>query len=232
MKIIFPERKKKLAILLTILLTLTACSSSKVKVLSAWKGENDNIAKFKSKNVFVMARTADNSSRIAFEEKITQELLKVGINATESFKKVPKIYPNRVITEERLEMIKSLLKSEGYNAVVLTVIKDKEKSTSTSSTGIYIGAYGNYYPGYYGNFNDYFMYPYAYGPYYNSFGGTIPATVSSHTSITYVLETVAFNLDEAPENQLVAVINSSIKDPKKAYEIADKYVDTIIEHLK
>ena len=178
----------------------------------------------------VYARTADNSARIAFEEAIANEIRKDGIKVTESFKKFPKIHMNREMTPEREEMIMSILDSEGFNGIVLTTVKDKEQTTRTETTGVYMGAsYGAFYPGYYGGFNSYWRHPYAFGPYYNSFGGYIPTGSTTRTSTTYVLETVAYNLDESEENQLVFVVTSSIDDPKDAYKTAEKYVQKIVQ---
>lgn len=204
------------------------CSS--VKVLDAWRGDPESIDKFTKKNVLVYARTADNSARIAFEEAISNEIRKDGIKVTESFKKFPKIHMNREMTPEREKMINSILDSEGYNGIVITTVKDKEQTTRTENSGVYVGAsYGMGYPGYYGGFNSYWRTPYAYGPYYNSFGGYIPTGSTTTTSTTYVLETVAYNLDEPEENQLVFVVTSSIDDPKDAYKTAEKYVQKIVQ---
>ncbi len=227
--------KNTLKVLLFTLsfIALQGCSSSKSKVIDSWKADQNVVDIFKEKNVLVIARTANDHARIAFEEAIALELKAVGIKATESFKKAPKIYPNREISEERVALIKSLLDSEGYTGIVLTVIKEKEQVTATSSSGIYVGAsYGNYYPGYYGNFYNYYSYPYAYGSYYDSFGGYIPTSTTTRTYNNYILETVAYNLDEAAENQLVAVVTSSLNDPKEAYKSAAVYASNMMKSLQ
>lgn len=211
--------------------TLQNCSST--KVVDAWKAEEAVIDKFKEKNILVIARTANNQARLAFEIAMADELRQKGIKVTESYTKAPKIYPNREMSEERVALIKSLLDSEGFNAVVLTVIKDKSQIVRTSSSGIYVGAtYGNYYPGYYGGFYNYFSYPYAYGSYYDSFGGYIPMSSSTYTETKYVLETVVYNLDEPSEDQLVAVVTTNLDDPKDAYKTADKYVREVMQSLE
>ncbi|MCJ7468421.1 MAG: hypothetical protein MUO53_17210 [Maribacter sp.] len=225
------DNKLKLLLIGMGLFFAQGCSS--IKVIDAWKGDPSNIEKFKEKNVLVIARTANDHARIAFEEQIAMKLRAKGIKATESFKKAPKIYPNKEISEERVALIKSLLASEGYTGIVLTVIKDKEETTRTNSSGIYIGAsYNNYYPGYYGGFYNYYAMPYAYGSYYDSFGGYIPTSTSTYSTTKYVLETVAYNLDEPSENQLVAIVTSSINDPKEAYKTAEKYVKQIMKSLE
>ena len=209
---------------------LQNCAST--KVLDAWKAEPSIVDLFKQKNVLVIARTANNQARLAFEIEIANALRERGIKVTESYTKAPKIYPNKEMSEERVELIKSLLDSEGFNAIVITVIKDKQETVRTSSNGIYFGAtYNNYYPGYYGGFYNYFSYPYAYGSYYNSFGGYIPTSTSTHTDTKYVLETVAYNLDEPTEKQLVAVVTTSLDDPKDAYKTAEEYVELMMKQF-
>jgi len=224
--------KKNLTILVLLAFSFVFQNCGSVKVRDSWMGEEDTVAQFKKKNILVLARTADNTARIAFEEALANELRAEGYEATESFKKFPKIYTNKEITEERVAFIESILDSEGYTGIVIVAVKDQESTTTTSSSGIYVGAgYGGY-PGYYGGFYNYYRTPYAYGPYYNSFGGYIPTSTSTSTSTTYVLETVFYNLDEPEENQLVAVVTSELDDPKEAYKTAGKYVETMVKSFR
>jgi hypothetical protein len=224
---------KNLYYLILLAFTFTIfqnCSST--KVIDAWKAEQSVVDLFKEKKVIVIARTANNQARLAFESTLANELRSRGINAIESFSKAPKIYPNKEMSEERVAFIKSLMESEGINAVVLTVIKDKQETVRTSTSGIYVGAsYSSYYPAYYGGFYNYYTQPYAYGSYYDSFGGYIPTGSSTYVETKYVLETVAYNLDEPTEKQLVAVVTTSLDDPKEAYKTAEKYVALMFQHL-
>ncbi|WP_033956143.1 hypothetical protein [Psychroserpens jangbogonensis] len=225
-------KSKNYLILLTFsFIFFQNCSST--KVLDSWKANDDVINKFKEKNVLVIARTSNNQARIAFENALAEDLRGRGLKVTESYSKAPQIYPNREMSEERVALMKSLLDSEGFNAIILIVIKDKSSITRTSNSGIYVGAsYGNYYPNHYGGFYNYYSYPYAYGSYYNSFGGYIPTSSSTYTETKYVLETVVYNLDEPSEDQLVAVVTTSIDDPKDAYKTADLYVEEMMKSLE
>ncbi len=225
------DKRLHLLVFVAMFSMLSSCSS--VKVLDAWKGPDENVAKFKQKNVLVLARTANTTARIAFEEEISKALAASDIKATESFKKFPKIHKNREMTEEREAMIRSILNSEGYTGIVITTVRDKEETTSTNTSGVYVGAsYGYGYPGYYGGFYNYYRYPYAYGSYYNSFGGYIPTGTTTSTYTTYILETVAYNLDEPEENQLVFVARTSLDDPTNAYKTAEKYVAKLTEAIR
>ncbi len=183
--------------------------------------------------MLVIARTNNDQARIAFEREIASQLRAKGIKATESYTKAPKIHANREMTEERLALIRSLMDSEGFDAVVITVVKDKTQTTTTSSSGVYFGAsYSNFYPGYYGGFYDYYSYPYAYGSYYDSFGGYVPLSTTTRTSTKYVLETIAYNLDQSSNDQIVAVVTTSLNDPKNAPKTAKTYVEEIMKSLE
>ena len=224
--------KKTTLVLTTLLITLFIQSCGGVKVVTAWKAEDSIVDLFKKKKVLVIARTSDNQARVAFEFALADAMRESGINAIESYTKAPEIHPEREMSEERITFIKSILKSEGFNAILMTVVKDKKLTQTTTQDGIYMGMGMGYgYPSYYGGFHSYYRQPYAYGPYYNSFGGYIPTGTTTSTSTEYVLETVAYNLDEPAEKQLVAVVTTTLKNPKDAYKTADKYVAKISESL-
>ena len=225
--------KLKYAAILLIMGGLILQSCSSVKVLNSWKADQEVINTFKDKNILVIARTADNNSRVDFEEEIANQMRSKGFTVTESFWRVAQLHPEREMTEERKALIKKVLEVEKYTGIVVTTIKDKQEITTVSSNGIYIGAtYGNNYPGYYGSFYNYYSYPYASGYYYGGFGGYIPVSTSTSTRTKYVLETVAFNLDASPEDQIVAVITSEIKNPKDAHKTAVEFVKKVVQSLE
>jgi len=215
-----------LVLSLTVILFLNACSS--VKVLDSWKA--DNVNSLKDKNVLVIARTQNKQARIAFEQEIANQLRSTGIKATESFTKFPKLNPDEKPSEERQEMVRTILENEGFSGVVLTVVKDIQESTRTTSDGGYYagGSYGSYYPGYYGGFYGYYRHPYSY----SSYGNYVPTSTSTYTSTTYILETVIYNLDEPEEKQLIAVVTTQIEDPKDVTKNAKEYVKKIVESFK
>ena len=209
-----------------------ASSCSGVKVLNSWKADQETLNDFKDNKILVISRTADKSARIAFEQAIADKLREKGLNATESFSRVPVMHMEKEMTEERMNMIRNLMDSEGYTAVVLTAIKQDEKHTQTTHSGVYASAaYSDYYPGYYGNFFDYYAFPYAVGPYYSAFGGYVPVSTSTRTYSNYILETVAYNLEKEGKDQLVAVVKTSLKDPRDAYKTADQFIDAISKSL-
>ncbi|WP_027125024.1 hypothetical protein [Gelidibacter mesophilus] len=220
--------KKSISLVLglTAVLLFSGCSS--VKVMNSWKG--DNAAAVKDKNFIVIARTSDTQSRIAFENEIVKQLSEKGMKATASFTKFPSLNPDVEVTEERKAEIESTIKKAGFNAVVLTVIKDVQNLTKTTQEGGYYagGNYYEYYPRYYGGFYGYYHHPMSY----STMGNYVPETYVTSSSKNYILETVIYDLDETNENQLVAVVTSKIEDPEGASKIASQYVKAITKSFE
>ncbi len=207
---------------LTTLLVFNSCSS--VKVLDSWEAEN--VSSINDKNIIVIARTENNQARIAFENEIVNQLKAKGLKATSSFTKFPKLNPDQKVSEDKQQQIKSLLTDEGFNAVILTVIKDVQEETRTvTQGGYYAGAmsYPRYYRGFYG---------YYYNPMsYSTYGSYVPETSTTYTSKTFVLESVAYNLEEAEDKQLVAVVTSQLENPSNVTNVAKEYVKAITKSL-
>ncbi|MCK9452673.1 MAG: hypothetical protein M0Q90_13350 [Bacteroidales bacterium] len=202
---------------LTLILFLSGCSS--VTVLNSWKSDDSNA--IKDNNFIVIARTANTQTRIAFENEMVKQLSERGMKATASFTKFPKIDPDQEVTEERVNEIIATLKNDGFNAVVLTVLKEVENLTQTTVEGG--GNYYGNYPRYYRGFGGYYRNPMSYSRY----GTLMPETYTTTTTQNYVLETVIYNLDESNEKQLVAVVTSKIEDPGSASNTAVQYVKAI-----
>jgi len=210
-------------VILISILTISSCSS--VKVLNSWKA--DNMSEVKDNNILVIARTSNTSSRIAFENEIVKELAARNIKATASFTKFPNLNPDQEITEEKEKNIKDLIKKEGFNGVVLTVIKEKQELTKTVNDGGYYagGNYYGYYPRYYNGFYGYYYNPHAY----STLGNYVNQTSTTYTANNYIVETVIYNLDESEDRQLVGVVTSKIEEPENAAKTSKQYVKAIAQ---
>lgn len=219
--------KKSIYLVLSMIaiVVLNSCSSS-TKVLDSWK--SDNISDMNDNNILVIARTADTQARIAFEQEIVNQLQSTGLTATPSFTRFPKMNPDEPVSEERQKLITTILDSEGYDGIVLTVLKDARETTNTVTSGGYYtgGMYSSYYPRYYGGFHGYYHHPYSYSTY----GGyyTQPTT-RTYTTKTYILETVIYDLTFPENQQLVAVVTTEIKDPSNVTSTAQDYVAAIVK---
>lgn len=214
------------SIYFTIFLLLSSCSS--VKVIDSWK--SDRISTIKDNNFLVVARANNLQAQIAFENEIVKQMRSNGYQATASFSKFGEMKPNEPKLESNKEKFKKILELEGFNAVILTVMKDYQEETRLEKEGGYYtgGNYYGYYPRYYSSF-----YPYYYNPIsYHSLGNYVEETYATSVSKLYILETTIYNLDESEENQLVAVITSKIDNPETASAAAKEYVKEISKKLK
>lgn len=221
------KKISKLFTLTILFISLSNCSS--VDVVDTWTG--DNVSTIKSQNVLVIARTANNSIRHKFEEQIAKRLRTKDINAIESYKKFPTINPDKKITEERAGKIKEMINEAGFNAVVLSVLKDVEVLEKTTREGGYeAGAsVSSYY--YYNNigFYGYYMDPVAFPSYEGVYQ---EETFTTQTAKILVLETTAYNLDLPKDKQLIATVTSKIDDPSNIQNLADDYAKAILKSLK
>lgn len=214
------------SIYLAIFLLFSGCSS--VKVIDSWK--SDSISTIKDNNFIVVARANNLQAQIAFENEIVKQMKSNGYQATASYSKFGEMKPNEPELESDKEKFKKILELEGFNAVILTVMKDYQEETRLEKEGGYYtgGNYYGYYPRYYSSF-----YPYYYNPIsYHSMGNYVEETYTTNVSKLYILETTIYNLDESEENQLVAVITSKIDNPETASSAAKGYVKEISKKLK
>lgn len=196
-----------------------------IKVVDAWKSPEVSI--IKDKSVLVVARTSNENARLAFERDITDKLIAKGIKATPSFSKFPPLAAAKDIDEERMKMIREILEYEGFDAIVITSVKDVRERTVSSGNNYYFSdPWNSFYPSYYGNFYGYYYQPYVYSIY---IGDTTPTT---YTTKTYYLETVAYNLKADQNDQLLAVVTTTIEDPKNAFKTSSKYTEEIFKALE
>ena len=213
-------------LVLTTVFLFSSCSS--VNVLNSWK--SDTADAVKDNNILVIARTANMGARVTFENEIVKELTARNMKATASFTKFPKLNPDQQLTKGSEQEIKKLLLDNGFDGVVLTVIKEKQELMKTVTDGGYNagGNYYGYYPRYYGGFYGYFYNPMSY----HSLGNYVPETTTTRTSKLYILETTIYDLNKTGENQLVAVVTSQLDNPESAGLVAPDFVKKIAASLK
>lgn len=206
---------------------LSSCVSS-VEVINSWK--SDQISTLIEQRILVIARTENNKSRGAFEEEIVKQLKSKGIKASTSYMKIPILNEERRYTDDEKKELVKHIKELGFNAIILTEVKQRSEQAQTIEEGGYYtgGSYSSLYPQYYGGFYGYYNHPYSH-PTYQSY---VPGTTSTEIIKSYVLETVFFNLDLSSTEQLVGVVTSAINDPENAYTAAEEYVKKIMKSLK
>ena len=221
--------KKALNLTLLLLLLAVVSSCSGIKVLDSWK--SDSLADIKDNNILVIARTENKQARIAFEQQISEQLRSSGIKATESFRELPEFnHDNQELTDEQKKNFQDFLKNEGYNGIILTVLKDYQERTETyQDGGYYAGAtyFPSYYPAYYGGFYGYYYNPLSYSTY----GSYVPTSTSTVTVRTYIVETVIYDLSKNEKEQLAAVVTTQIEDPKNITDNAIEYTQKVSQAL-
>ena len=220
--------KKSTYFLICFISILTFQSCSTVKVLDSWK--SGNVSDLKNRNFLVVARSANDQTRLVFENEIIKQMESNGYRVTSSFAKFGNMNPNEKPSESNKGMIKKMLESEGFDGVILTVLKDLKEETRLQKEGGYYagGNYYGYYPRYYGGFYGYYRHPMSM----TTLGNYVPETITTSTSKVYVLETTVYDL-KAPENkQLIAIVTSKIEDPESASAVAKSYVSKVSASLK
>ena len=212
---------------LIFLITMSNCGTS-VKVTDAW--QVDDIDEAREEQYLVIARVDDQTGRQRFEQEIADRLRVGGIKAVESYKQYPSLNVLLQLTDEEIDRWVNGIQSEGFNGIVLTVIRDSKSETRTSTSGVGVGV--GHYPGYYsdyGYFGDYFGS--VYSPYGYS-GAYIPVSQRTYTSETYYLESVAYDLERERNKQLIALVSVEVTDPKSAAEVAPKYADKVFAQFE
>lgn len=210
-------------VMIGLILMFTLGCGTSVKVTDAWQA--DDIDEAKEEQYLVIARVDDQVGRQRFELEIANRLREGGIKAVESYRQYPSLNILMQLSEEEIDRWIAGIQNEGFDGIILTVIKEAktEKRTSTSGVGVGVGYYPGYYDGY-GYFGDYFGS--VYSPYGYS-GAYIPVSQRTYTSEIYHLETVAYDLERERNKQLIAVVTVDITDPKSAADVAEKYADKV-----
>ena len=209
-------------------LLLGSCSNA--KVLYSWK--SDELPDIRDNSVLVIARTTREDVRTAFEDEITADLIKRGINAVPSYTRIPKLKPDEKLSEERKNEIKNMLEEAGFNGVVLTVLKDYQERTRVIGEGGYDASVNYGYtdlPTYMGyGFYVYYQHPLAY----STEDIYVEESQDVITSKLYVVETAAFDLDKEDDKQLMAVVRASLENPSGAASTAKNYAKAIASRFK
>ncbi len=208
-----------------LVLTLMSSCYSSLKVLNSWtESENNDLSR---KNVLVIAKTSNNSVRIETEEAITKQLAASNIKATSSFDLFSMLDPDRKLSKEEVEDFEKKIKNKGFNAIVLTTLKDYDETQHTEESGGYYAG-GNYYGGYYGGFNSYYGTIY---PIYFDSGVYVPSETNTYISKKYVLETVTYNLDLPKNKELISVTTVQVEDPANLSSITKKYAKAVVSRI-
>lgn len=224
---------QKLPFILALIICLSLNGCSGVKVLNSWTAPH--ATSLDGKKVLVIARTNKKEARIAFEDAITAKVRDAGIEASQGYKTFPELSQNKKLSEEEVAQARRMVEKAGFNVVIISLVKDKKLTVDRKSEGGYYagaGAHnvagGVYYPNYYSGFYGY----YGHSNSYVTSGNYVPGTMTVQESMTYVLETLIFDLEQSEDKQLVAEVTSSIEDPENAHQTAKTYATKVANSLK
>jgi len=220
----------KITFLISLLVLIVGCGPS-IKVTDAWKA--DNVKEAKDETFLVMVRTDDRSSRQILENNIAAQLRAEGVDAVESYTKYPSLKLNQKVSEEQIDEFVKKITNDGFEIIVLTVLRDVTSELVTEQSGGYYtgGGYGGY-PSRYGGYGGFGGY---YGSYYSPYGmggHYVPSTERTYTQEIYKLETVAYDLRKEGDTQLIAVVGVDITDPVSTSQIAEGYAKKVVERFK
>ena len=221
---------KRYNLILVIIISLIVSSCNSFKVLYNWSA--DDKESVEEKKILVVARTANKEVREAFEKEITKTLKASGMDATSSYVLFPDYDPEKKRTEEEKGAIRKILEDNGYNAVVMTVLKDYQEDARSGVAGGYEASVNYGYidhPTYLGwGFYTYFYHPLAYSTEDVYVEQTDEMLVVNKL---YVLDSIAFNLDLAEEDQMVGLFRASIENPDSAISTAKSYAKALAKTI-
>lgn len=221
---------KNFKILTGVLLLALVSSCSNIKVLATKKVEDRE--GLKGKNILVIAKTTDPDVRKVFEDQLTLEMNKMGLQGTQSYTLFPKIVPESELTEERQELIRKKIEDAGYNAVVLCRLQDHQEITREVGTGDYYASVNYGYidwPTYMGwGFYTYYYHPLSY----STEDIYVENTSDTITTQLYIVDTIAFNLDLPKEEQFVGLVRAQVENPESALGTAQTYARAIAKAVK
>ncbi len=202
------------------LILFSNCSS--VKVTDSWR--NLEVPDIKGKKVMVVSKTDDEVARIRFEKDLVQHLNKNGYQSIESYIMFPKSSPTKELSESEIIEIKEKLKNNGVDVVIVTVLKDCEEYTKTTTrNNSYYSVYPSYYGlGYYRGF---------YGYYGTVYIESDPVTMITTEAKKYTLETLVFDLTQPKEKQLLSVIITEIDDPQTLVGVSIDFSKRVVKEL-
>ena len=197
--------KSKEILLIAIAVLMVGCAP---KLSFSWTQPDYSAKKFSKIAVFTASKNLGTSGD--YQNNVVALLKSKGYNAVKCFD----LYPPTKKDFEEGELEKILLEA-GVDAVLTTLVVEKEKSVEYVQ-----GNYGYPYGGYYG-FGSYYNYRYA--PMYSNPG-------YYNETKTYILENNLFSLDDkSGQDDLIWVSQSVIKDPSNSF--TEKYAKLIVESL-
>jgi hypothetical protein len=198
------------SIAVTVLL-LSSCSTA--RVTDSWL--NDSYKDYQPKKILIVGLTENLSGRTLFEDQLKTEFANRGIEAVESYNVFKPKFTSLKQTEQDIEEEMKRLFNEGFDTILISVLKGVDEKVSYSGdnfrTYYYWRRFGRYY---YLAQDSYFM-----EGYYSKYK-------------IYHIEASLYNLKENNDKSLVWVASYDVVDPRKINTTVSNYVKAIIKSLE
>jgi hypothetical protein len=188
-----------------------SCSSA--RVTDSWL--NDTYKDYQPKKVLIIGLTDNLSARTQFEEQLKTELINRGTEAVESYTVFKPTFTSLKQTEEDIEEEIKRLSKEGFDAVLISVVKGVDKRVSYSGDNFRAYYYWRRFGRYYYLAQDVYLTE----GYYNDYK-------------IYHLEASLYNLKENNDKSLVWVSSYDVVDPRQINKTVSNYVKAIIKSLE
>jgi len=223
--------KRILQTLFVLFLVFQTTGCATTKVLNTWKA--DDLSEVKGKNVLVITRSSNPKVRKIFEDAIMKRLKASDIKGNVSYNLINELNAEKKLTKEEVNAAKKAIMDSGYNAVVLTILKDRKSTVTVTQDGGYTSGatYSSEINPFLYDFYTAFGSPYT-SPSIRHSGYYVEETFQEQEYVTFVLETLIFNLDKPEKDQLKGQVTSKLESPGSAIEVADAYARKVSKALK
>ena len=215
------------------LLLMIGCGSA-VKLKDSWQA--DNIDVIKSEKVLIISKSKSEGIRQRGEREIANALKAKGVDAVEAFVAFPYLSVNANRTEEELAKVLQQFLNAGYEAVMVTKLKDPSKKASTTTRITEGDKQKNETDKYYDT-SSYGKYPLTFGVYFNN--PEVPnrtpgpdglEETTDNYSEVFELETVTYHIKPGNE-QLLGSVTIDITDPEDIMGTLEKYAELVAKQI-
>jgi len=198
---------------LYILIMVLFVSCSSARVTDSWL--NDTYKDYQPKKILIIGLTDNLSARTVFEEQLKAELLSRGTEAVESYTVFKPTFTSLKQTEEDIEDEIKKLSKDGFDAVLISVVKGVDEKVSYSGENFRTYYYWRRFGRYYYLAQDVYLEE----GYYNKYK-------------IYHIEASLYNLQENNDKSLVWVASYDVVDPRQVNKTVNNYVKAIIKSLE
>ncbi len=204
--------RKTLILLAIIAFVLNGCGTSYLQT-------STNVSKTKKQydQILVVSRSKDKTARIAFENKVVEDLKAQGVNAASSFDVIKMDILAKEPSESDIASFKKELIKKGFNGVIVTNLINANQYTD-----VVPGTTGTaYYPVRYGRFGRYYsLYPVNYwGP------------DQVETGVEYTLESCLYDITESKGDNLQWIGRFKVRNPSDLMKTIDTYSKELTDAL-